>query len=100
MMCQRKHYDAFGFGPVHHREWKALDDNAASVGRSGRASHRKSEGANHGLLNCCREALAQTGLGFVVVNDFCEELEPCCGDEPRPLHLPKRLASSRTSSAA
>src|SRR6185295_16395266 len=52
-----------------------------------------------GLFNCRGKAHAQSGLGFIVENDFGKKLEACRGDEPRAAQRASRLASANTLSA-
>lgn len=74
MMRDGEYDDAIRFRAVDQGEAEALDDDPACIGARRGAGLGKRKSAGSGLFNGRGEALAQTGLRFIVINDFGEKL--------------------------
>ena len=70
MMSKGKDNDALGFHAVEQRKAKPFDDDSACIAARRGAGLRKRKGAGRSFLDRCREARAQAGLRFIVVDDF------------------------------
>jgi hypothetical protein len=70
MMRHCEDDDALGLHAVEERETKPLDDDTARIPARRRPGVWKGKGTGGGFLDGRREALAQAGLRFIVVDDL------------------------------
>lgn len=73
MMRDGEYDNAIGLWAVDQGETKPLDDDPACIGAGRGAGQRKRKGAGRGLFDGRGEALAQSGLRFIVIDDFGEK---------------------------
>jgi len=94
-----KDQDAVGLRSIDERERKVLEKDSARTGTEGRSGERKCKRTCCSFCNCVCESQAQARLDLGVIRNLRKMLQASRGQEPRLLHLARRLASANTSSA-